>query len=57
MYARLATIELHPHTLPASNRNKHDSGNDFILPVMPVQESQKQFWEQLKFTLNSCIRA
>jgi len=33
------------------------SGNNFILPVIPVQGSQKLFWEQLKFTLNSCIRA
>jgi hypothetical protein len=43
--------------ITADSRNKHDLGNDFILPVIPVQGSQQPFWEQLKFTLNSCIRA
>ena len=33
------------------------SGNDFILPVIPVQGFQQQFWERLKFKLISCIRA
>ena len=37
--------------ITADSRNKHDSGNDFILPVIPVQGSQELFWEQLKFTL------
>jgi hypothetical protein len=36
---------------------KNGLGNNFILPVIPVQGFQQQFWEQLKFTLNSCIRA
>jgi hypothetical protein len=43
--------------MTADNRNKHDSGNDFILPVIPVRGYQELFWEQLKFTLISCIRA
>ena len=30
------------------------SGNDFILPVIPV-EGSRSCWEQLIFTLNSCI--
>ncbi len=43
--------------MTTDNRKKHDSGNDFILLVIPVQGSQQQFWEQLKFTLISSIRA
>jgi len=43
--------------MTTDNRKRHDSGNDFILLVIPVQGSQQQFWEQLKFTLISSIRA
>ena len=35
----------------------YGSGNNFILPVIPVQGSQEPFWERLKFTLISCIGA
>jgi hypothetical protein len=50
----------HPNRLEqivANNRNIHGSGNKFILPVIPVQAFQQQFWERFKFTLISCIRA
>ena len=38
--------------ITAVDRNKHGSGNNFILPVIPVQESQKQFWENLHLHLS-----
>jgi hypothetical protein len=41
----------------ANNRNIYGSGNKFILPVIPVQGFQQQFWERFKFKLISCIRA
>jgi hypothetical protein len=34
----------------ANNRNIYGSGNKFILPVIPVQGFQQQFWERFKLS-------
>jgi|GEM_PF-5127963 len=33
----------------ADNRNIYGSGNEFILPVIPVRGFQQQFWERYYF--------
>jgi hypothetical protein len=33
----------------ADNRNIYESGNKFILPVIPVRGFQQQFWERYFF--------
>ena len=39
----------------ADDRNKHGSGNNFILPVMPDLGLPGMEREQLKFNLTSCF--
>jgi len=65
----LATLVIYPENRSLENnhsswlagaiavygKNKDGSENNFILPVIPIQAVQQLFWEQLKFTLNSCI--
>jgi len=43
--------------LIANHSHMYGSGNEFILPVLPVHEPKQQFWERYKLKLTSCNRA
>jgi hypothetical protein len=45
----LSTLRLLAFFLNAGPTERDGSGNDFILPVIPVQGFQQPFWERLYF--------